>query len=119
MDTIYIKNKRVQCCCITVIKVDAQDECIRLPCAVFELYRVYDRCCESLYKDCFVTDKCGRIVIDNLPYGMYRLKETRPPCGYENCCFCSPVINLTAKQQSVEIVVFNQKSQCEGIKSRW
>ena len=110
MDIIYVKNKRVPRGCITVIKVDAQDECIRLPCAVFELYRVYDCCCECLYEDYLITDKCGRIVVDNLPYGMYRLKEICPPCGYESCCLCTPVINLTAEQQSVKIVVFNQKS---------
>lgn len=52
-----------------------------LKAAVFDLVRIVDG--NPVIVGTYVTDKNGRIIIEDLPYGAYELRETRAPAGYD------------------------------------
>lgn len=41
--------------------------------------------CEGRTVACGVTNSCGEIVFDCLPFGKYYLRELEAPCGYTKC----------------------------------
>lgn len=64
---------------ITVTKVDSTNESILLPGAEFELENKNG----SIVREHLITNSNGKVEIDNLPDGEYRLIETKAPAGYQ------------------------------------
>ena len=64
---------------IKLIKVDADNPTVTLPGAYFDLYSYGSNTAIKRYS----TTASGEILIDNLQYGYYYLKEVTPPTGYK------------------------------------
>ncbi len=85
---------------------------MKLPGAKFVLI---DKCgCEIA---CGVTNDCGELIFDCLPFGKYFLKELEAPCGYEKSDKCVEVcIGDDSRHRCVEFVNEKKKGSIKVIK---
>ena len=97
---VAFENEKIKSV-IKIIKVDADDEEVKLPNAEFGVYK--DEDCTELVET-LVTGKDGEVVSSNLPYGQYFVREIKPPDGYEPNDETYPiVINEDATVMEVKI----------------
>ena len=80
---------------------------IRLPGAKFVLM---DECGNEIA--CGVTDNCGELVFDCLPFGRYYIKELEAPCGFEKSCECFEAVICPNNETGCVEVVNKQKTGC-------
>ena len=77
-DMIFVYYERIFGT-VKVIKVDAENPAKTLPGAIFTVHKSNDH---SLVKR-VTTNAKGEVLIDQIPYGYYYIKETSAPAGYE------------------------------------
>lgn len=82
---------------IKITKVDSTNESVVLPGAEFELKDKND----SVIRENLVTDSDGKVEIDNLPDGEYKLIETKAPNGYQ---LNSTPIEITVSDDNNHVV---------------
>ncbi len=91
---------------VEITKVDEEDESILLSGAVFTLYRNDN----TVYRDDITTDDSGKVLIEDLEWGSYYLKEKKAPVNYsissKNIKFS---VNYLTAGKVQEITVTNPK----------
>ena len=118
MKIIYIPNDRAEKLYhIRVIKTDACDERIRLKGALFHLFKLEEKCgTYTVVKKNLCTDKCGELLVENLPAGRYKFVEICAPAGYILCCESAWVVEVNSCradcESTVEITIGNRREDC-------
>lgn len=98
---------------VTITKLEKDTKGVQLTTTIsgvpFKLYRVLDQK-EEFVAD-YVTDKNGEILINELIYGDYVLKETRSPAGYQKSEDLT--FTLSPNNKTPSISVYNQRKPGE------
>lgn len=85
---------------------------VKLPGAKFVLI---DKCGDEIA--CGVTNECGELVFDCLPFGTYFIKEIEAPCGFEKSNRCIEVcIDNNSRHKCIEFMNERKKGSIKIIK---
>ena len=101
---VAFENEKIKSV-IKIIKVDADDEEVKLPNAEFGIYK--DEDCTELVET-LVTGEDGEVVSSNLPYGQYFVREIKPPDGYEPNDETYPIV-ISEDATVMEVKIPNNK----------
>ncbi|MGN1458531.1 MAG: SpaA isopeptide-forming pilin-related protein [Acutalibacteraceae bacterium] len=96
--TITNQKLKIPTGSLTITKVDADDNSIKLSGAEFTLYK--NPSCTSRYGEPQTTGTDGTATFSNIPYGTYYLKETKAPGGYQSN---GDVITVTVNSSTVTL----------------